>query len=165
MKVKVTQLCPTICDTTGCSPPGSSVHSGTSLAKNTRVVCHSLLQGIFPTQALNPGLPHCRQILYHLSHQESPWILEWVAYPFSRGSSQPGNETWVSCIVDRFFTSWATREAQPELYSSLYPHGHKCHLKSFSLDEQTSEGKIPSTLSKDCHVNKIHETQLNLNFR
>ena len=34
--------------------------------------CHSLLQGIFPTQGLNPGLPHCRQILYHQSHQGSP---------------------------------------------------------------------------------------------
>ena len=34
--------------------------------------CHFLLQGIFPTQGLNPGLPHCRQTLYHLSHQGSP---------------------------------------------------------------------------------------------
>ena len=33
--------------------------------------CHALLQGIFPTQGQNPGLPHCRQILYHLSHAES----------------------------------------------------------------------------------------------
>ena len=37
--------------------------------------CHFLLQGIFPTQGSNPGLLHCRQILYHLSYQESPnWI-------------------------------------------------------------------------------------------
>ena len=50
----------------------------------------SLLQGIFPTQELNPGLPHCRQILYQLSHKGSPRIPEWVAYPFSRGSSDPG---------------------------------------------------------------------------
>ena len=49
----------------------------------------SLLQGIFPTQESNPGLPHCRWILYHLSHQGSPRILEWVAIPFSRGSSRP----------------------------------------------------------------------------
>ena len=35
-------------------------------------VCHALLQGIFPIQGLNPGLPHCRRILYHLSHQGSP---------------------------------------------------------------------------------------------
>ena len=34
--------------------------------------CHLLLQGIFLTQELNPCLPHCRQILYHLSHQKSP---------------------------------------------------------------------------------------------
>ena len=37
----------------------------------------SLLQGIFPTQASNPGLPLCRQILYQLSHKGSPRILEW----------------------------------------------------------------------------------------
>ena len=34
--------------------------------------CHFLLQGIFLTQGSNPGLPHCRQMLYHLSHQGSP---------------------------------------------------------------------------------------------
>ena len=53
---------------------------------------HSLLQGIVPTQGSNPGLPHCRQILYQLSHQGTPRILEWVAYPFSRGSPDPGIE-------------------------------------------------------------------------
>ena len=52
------------------SPPGSSVH-GDSPGKNTKVGCHTLLQVIFPTQGLNPGLPHCRQILYRLSHQGS----------------------------------------------------------------------------------------------
>ena len=52
---------------------------------------HSLLQGIFPTQGLSPGLPHCRQILYQLSHKGSPRTLEWVAYPFSSGSSRPGS--------------------------------------------------------------------------
>ena len=39
--------------------------------KNTGVGCHSLLQGIFLTQGLNPGLLHCRRIFYHLSHQGS----------------------------------------------------------------------------------------------
>ena len=43
-----------------------------SPGKNTGVVCCSLLQGIFPTQGSNPGLLHCRQILYHLSHKGSP---------------------------------------------------------------------------------------------
>ena len=41
-----------------------------SPGKNTGVGCHALLQGIFPTQGLNLGLPHYRQILYHLSHRE-----------------------------------------------------------------------------------------------
>ena len=70
--------------------------------------------GIFHGSAAtfqNPGLPHCRWILYHLSHQESPRILEWVAEPFSRGSSWPRNWPGVSWITDGFSTSWATREA------------------------------------------------------
>ena len=70
-----------------------------------------LLQGIFPAQGLNPGLPHCRQILYQLSQKGSPRILEWVAYPFSRVSSWPRNWTRVSCIAGRFFTNWAIWEA------------------------------------------------------
>ena len=68
-------------------------------------------QGIFPPQGSNPGLLHCRQIFYQLSHQGSPRILKWVACLFSRGSSWPRNWTRVSCIAGRFFTSWATREA------------------------------------------------------
>ena len=78
------------------------------------VPCHALLQGIFPTQGLNPGLLHCRWILYYLSHQGSPWILEWLAYPFSKGSSGCRNWTGVSCLAGRFFTSWVTREAGKE---------------------------------------------------
>ena len=158
---------------------------------------HSLLQGIFPTQGLNPGLLHCRQILYHLNHQRSPsicvsflersiktriilWVLvalvliwslhgrgtksfvkvigvwlpsfykimidsdsdnevaqscptlcdpvdykppgssvhgisqaitlEWVAIFFSRGSSQPRDQTQVSLTAGRCFNLWVTRE-------------------------------------------------------
>ena len=126
-------LCPTLCNSMGCNPPGSSVR-GDSPGKNTRVSghvlntgvgCHpppgdlpnsgieprsptlpadslsseppgkskntgvgslSLLQVIFLTQESNRALLHCRWILYHLNHQGSPRILEWVAYPFSRES-------------------------------------------------------------------------------
>ena len=77
-----------------------------SPGKNTGVGCHALLQGIFPTQGLNPDLPHCKWILYCLSHQGSPRILEWVAYPFSKGSSRPRNRTGISCTAGRFFTSY-----------------------------------------------------------
>ena len=87
-----------------CSSPGFSVH-GDSPGKNTGEGCHVLLQGIFPTQGLNPGLPHCRWILYHLSHQGSPRILEWVAYPFSRGIFWPRSRTGVSCIAGGLFLS------------------------------------------------------------
>ena len=73
--------------------------------KNTGVGSLSFLRSIFPTQGSNPGLPHCRQILYQLSHKGSPRILEWMAYPFSSGSSQPRNQTGVSCIAGRFFTN------------------------------------------------------------
>ena len=67
----VTQLRPTLWDTMDCSPPGSSVH-GDSPGKNAGVGCHALFQGIFPTQGSRPGLLYCRQILYHLRHQENP---------------------------------------------------------------------------------------------
>ena len=78
---------------------------------NTRVGGCSLLQGIFPTQGSNPSLFHSRGILYHLSHQRRPRILEWVAYPFFRRSSHPRNQTGVSCIAGGCFTSWAIRGA------------------------------------------------------
>ena len=64
----VAQSCVTLCDPMDCSPPGSSVH-GDSPGKNTGVGCHALLQGIFPTQGSNPGLLHCRRILYRMHHQ------------------------------------------------------------------------------------------------
>ena len=44
-------------------------------------------------------------ILYQLSHKGSPGILEWVAYPFSNGSSQPKNQTGISCIAGGFLTN------------------------------------------------------------
>ena len=67
--VSVTQSCPTLCDPTDYSPPGTPV------------------QGIFQAR-----------------------ILEWVVIPFSRGSSLPRDQTWVSCIAHKFFTIWATRK-------------------------------------------------------
>ena len=69
---------------------------------NTGVGRLSLLQGIFPIQGWNPGLLHCRWILYQLSHKRSPRILEWVAYSFSSGSSWPRNWISVSCITGGF---------------------------------------------------------------
>ena len=133
-KGKVAQSCPTFCDPRGLfmefsrpeyrpfPSPGDLPNPGTEprspalqvdflpgepqgKPKKTGVVSLSLLQGIFPTQGLNPGLPRCKWILYQWSHKGSPRKLEWVAYPFSRGSSRPRNRTRVSCIAGRFFVS------------------------------------------------------------
>ena len=64
-------MCSIMSDLMDCNPPCSSVH-GDSSGKNTGVGCHAFLQGIFPIQESNPGLLHCRQILYQLSYQGSP---------------------------------------------------------------------------------------------
>ena len=84
-----------------------------SSGQTTGVVSRSLLQGIFPTQGSNPGLPHCRQILYQLSHQGGPGILEWVAYHFYSGSFWPRNWTGVSCIAGGFCTNWSIYQESP----------------------------------------------------
>ena len=73
VKVLTVHSCPTLCDPMDCSPPGSSV-CGDSPGKNTGVGCRAFLQGIFPAQGSNPGFPHCRQILYRLSHQVRPLL-------------------------------------------------------------------------------------------
>ena len=96
--------------------PGSSVHENSS-GKNAGVGCHALLQGIFLTQGLNPGLPHCKQTLYPLSDQGSLKIAQLCpnsfqphgilpsqnagvgTFPFSR-SSQPRDEPRSALQVD-----------------------------------------------------------------
>ena len=89
-----------------CSPPGYSVHVD-SPGKNTGAGCHALLQGIFPTQELNPGYPHCKQIL---SHQGSPTSIYmaslFIYYLFPRknigwrGAGKKGNYlTWLCYLV------------------------------------------------------------------
>ena len=105
VKVKVVQLCPTLQSHELYSPWNSP-------GQNTGVGNLSLLQRIFPTQGSSPGLLHYKRILYHLSHMGSPRILEWVAYPFSSGSSWPRNWARVFCIAGGFFPIWAMREAQ-----------------------------------------------------
>ena len=64
----VSQSCLTLCNPMDCS---SSVHVDPP-GKNTGVDCYALIQGIFPIQVSNPGLPHCRWILYQMNHKGSP---------------------------------------------------------------------------------------------
>ena len=108
---------------------------------------YALLQGIFLTQGLNPGLPHFRRVLYHLSHKGSPRILEWVAHPFSRGSSWPrdqpsrnqqGEEFNISYpsriwICDERILEKSLRKCVPGLLapiSPLFTYLHKIHFQS-----------------------------------
>ena len=125
MKAKATQLCMTLCNPMDCpwNSPG----------QKTGVGYFSLLQGIFPTQGLNPGVLHCRRILYQLSHKGSPRTLDWVAYPFSRGSSRPRKQTGVSCIAGRFFTNWAIRVANGPSFCIL------CGLSSTQVGRERGE--------------------------
>ena len=106
-----------------CEPVGCSLQAPLS----TGILQEGILEwaatpssrGSFQPINWNLGFLHCRWILYHLSHQGSPKILERVAYPFSRGSSWPSNQTGVSCMAGRFFTSWAPREAHESEYPSV----------------------------------------------
>ena len=93
--VLVTQSCPTLCDPMDCSPPGSSVHG------ILQASCHSLLQGIFLTQGLNPGLLHCRQILHCLSCQGSLFIAVFMVI-YQRNSVLSSKAClchWLSCVT------------------------------------------------------------------
>jgi len=130
-----------------------------SPGQNTGVGSLSLLQGIFPTQGSDPGLPHCRRILYQLSHQGNPRILECVAFPFSRGSSQPRDQTQVSRIAGRFFTSWAIRE--------LLSHKKKNRITPSAVTWMDPETVIPGEVSlteKDkYHINCMWD--LNKEYR
>ena len=112
-----------------------------SLCKNTGVCNRPLLQGIFPTQGLNPGLLHCRQILYHLSHQWSPLMLLIQkdksscngACEFScgkHGSAQPKNKKRSQLKRDLLMTklkvSWLLYVlclVTSVMSDSLWPHG------------------------------------------
>ena len=121
MKAKglVTQSCPALCDPMNCSPPGSRPWE--SPGKNTGVDFHALLQGIFPTQRLNPDLLHFRHILYCLSHQGSPRTpkVKWLV------KSQT-NTTFPSLRYNMLFTTQALRGRKPLLWNkkSSSPHTH-----------------------------------------
>ena len=121
VRAKSLQGCQTLCDPMNCSPPGSFV-LGDSPGKNTGAGCHALLQGIFPTQSSNPGLPHCKQMLYCLSHGKPKntrvgchallqgifliqgWNLH-LMFPASAGRFFTTSATWETQLVFDFGTS------------------------------------------------------------
>ena len=102
----VAQSCPTLCDPMDCSPP-RILSPWDFPGKDTAVVCHFLLQGIFPTQGSNPGLLHCPK-------QNAPHVWQ---QPFVPTSSYPS--FWLQAWLSTF----------------LIPHNRSRRLKSsiFSL--------------------------------
>ena len=136
VKVLVAQSCLTLCDPMDCSPSGSSVHgilqarilegiaiSFSRVSSRPRDQTQiSRIAGRFVTIWATRGSPKvkvtqlcltlCDPMDYTVCFILHARILEWVAFPFSRRSSQPMDGTQVSHIAGRFFTIWATREAQ-----------------------------------------------------
>ena len=97
-----------------CSLPGSSV-PGDSPGKNTGVGCRTLLQGILPTQGLNPGLSHCKWILFLLSDQGSK-------------SKNTGVDS-LSLFQQIFLTqelNWGLLYCRQILYQLSYPGSPNC---------------------------------------
>ena len=98
-------------------------------SKNPGVRCHALLQGIFPNQGLNPGFPHCRQILYCLSYQGRPCIVEWGAYPFYSGAYRPRNEPGSPALqVDSLPTELSGKHVRRWILYQLSYQGSKSSL-------------------------------------
>ena len=98
-----------------------------SPGQNTGVGSCSLLQWMFPTQRSNPGLLNYRQILYHLSHQESPRILEWVVYSFQRiFQTHKSNQNLLHCRRILYQLSYQGSPTNSIYFQSKIPRGfHK----------------------------------------
>ena len=116
-----------------------------SPGQNTGVGSFSLLQGIFPTQGSKPDLPHCRQILYQLSHRESPKMLQWVVSPFSHSLrphgvhsawNSPGENTGVAShsILQRIYRGYTVHTLRPHgRYSPWNSPGQNTGVGGHSL--------------------------------
>ena len=122
--VKVAQLCPTWIYSPRNSP-----------GRNTAVGSLSLLQGIFPIQGLNPGLPHCRRILYQLSHQEA--LVEWNGILFQWNTIQSLKE-------------WST-----DTCYSVDEHW-KDDTKWKMADKNATNYKTPFTRNREIQTRQVH---------
>ena len=128
--MKVTQSCPNLCNPKECSLAGSSVRGILQARILARKIYYKL---ITESKCKDVGLPKkkvkvtqlcpilCDPIDYTVHGILQARILEWVAVPFSRGSSQPRDRNQVSCIASGFFISWATKEAQEYLSGEHIP--------------------------------------------
>ena len=122
--------------------PWPIAHPWDSPVKSTGVGCHFLLQGIFPTQGLNLGLPHCGQMLYCLSHREYTeqcWI---VYFKWANDGERNGNPLQYSCLenpMDRGTLRAAvhgvlTVDMTEWLWLDYYSYGANCCLSSVEIE-------------------------------
>ena len=133
------KLCPALCDPMHWSPPDSSV------------------QGILQVRILEwIAIPSSRGSSQNGSNPCLLWrILKWVAISFSRGSSQSRDRTWVSRIVDRRFTVWATREVcyhynSPNNYTAHHNAGSAGALSLFFCSWKVPSGGDGRVMGSGC---------------
>ena len=117
VKVKVTQLCPTLCDSME-----YEVHGILQPRILEWVTCPFSRGSSQPRDWTQVSRIAGRVFTSGTTREAQERIPEWVAYPFSSGSSWSRNQSGVSCIAGRFFTSWATGEAEEAPYSKYIPH-------------------------------------------
>ena len=124
-----------------CSLPGSSVHED-SPDRNTRVGCHALLQGISATQGLNPGLPHCRWILYQLSYQGNSKSQIVLYSPWN----SPGQNTGVHSLslLQGIFPTQGLNPGLPQSRQNLYQQSYKGSLRILEWVAIPSPANLPS---------------------
>ena len=140
----VIQLCPTLCDSLDHSLPGSSVH-GYSPGKNTGVSCHALFQEIVPIQGSNPGLPHCRWVLYCLSHKGSPAYVHngrkrtklWYKWKhMSLKNTMVGDRNWtqdsIFCIIFFIISSRTDKISSMVMEVRIILLGVDCYLQKLT---------------------------------
>ena len=135
VKVLVTQSCPTLWSHMDCSPPGSSVNGILQARMLEWVAISFLLQGIFLTQGWNPGLLHCRWILYHLNHRESPVPTQQPMFSCLGATAQvnafshlASTEQTVSSFKSPSGHDPPHPRTQTKLFTSMVPQTQLCKL-------------------------------------
>ena len=150
MLVLVAQLCLTLCDPGNCNPPVFCPWN--SPGKNTGMGNHPLLQWVFPTQGSNPDLPHCRQILYHLSHRwgmlimgkarHAWWRRQWHPTPVLLPGKSHG---WRSLVGSSPWGRWVAHDWATSL--SCIGEGNGNPLQCSCLENPRDGGTWWATVS------------------
>ena len=142
----VAQLCPILCNPMNYSLPGSSVH-GILQSRILEWVAVLSSRGFFPTQGSNPGLLHCRQILYHLSYQDTkestcnvgdPGLISWRRVWFPTPVFLSGEFHGQTSLVG--YSPWACKESDMTekltcIIHLIFPPGNS-DLKLLFMDQK-----------------------------